>query len=145
MSQLHLAGSLTWPPCQVQTVLGFVLPPGAATCCLRDKPLPPGSFLLGVSAMWPLGLPRAAADTHCCGSSVTKGRVVCAAPLPHAGPAIHPVLPVSVALTCCNSVASAPCCTIILLLLAEQGCLRDLTAFSFSSFFPPRDSLRLLA
>lgn len=54
---LPLACCLPWPLCQVHTVLGLVLLPGAATCCVRDKPL-----LLNVPATWSVGLPRVTAD-----------------------------------------------------------------------------------
>lgn len=76
---LHLARCLTWPLCQVQTVLELMLLPGAATCRVRDRPPPPASPPLGGSAMWFLGLPRVVLRLLC-----DKGNLVCAACLPRA-------------------------------------------------------------
>lgn len=78
-------------------------------------------------------LPKATDDTCCCGSSVTRGSLVCVASLTHAWLTVPFSPPHVAAVMCGSSAASAPCCTTTLPLLTKPGCPRSLPAFSLSS------------
>ena len=136
---LHLACCLAWPPCRVQTVLELALLPGAATCRVRNKPLPPASSLLGVSATWFPGLPRAVLRLLC-----DERNLLCAA-------CLHLVW-----LTSRSVLQSGQLCCVCLDVLCswlhshsatsqEARLPRGPLPSLFPHHFPPRDSSRFLA
>lgn len=136
---LHLARCLAWPPCRVQTVLELALLPGAATCRVRDKPLPPASSLLGVSATWFPGLPRAVLRLLC-----DKRNLMCVACLPPAW------------LTSRSVLQSGQLCSAGLDVLYSRLHSHSATSQEarlpwgplpslFPHHFPPRDSSRFMA
>ena len=134
---LHLARCLAWPPCRVQTVLELALLPGAATCRVRDKPLPPASSLLGVSATWFPGLPRAVLRLLC-----DERNLMCAACLPL--PGSRPDQSFSLGSSALRVLmSSTPGCTAILPLLKKPVCPGAHCPLSFLITFPPEILLDL--